>query len=208
MTKGVYSNGYMDKHIAVYMRVSSKSQDVASQEADLKRWVAAQDKPSEWYVDKFTGTSMDRPAFNRLEHQMHTGGVSAIVVWRLDRLGRTARGLHELFEDLIARKVNLVSLREGLDLSTPAGRLLAGVLASVAQYETEVRSERQQAGIQAAIAAGKRWGRLPGTKCSRVPPEKRKAVLEHKEAGWKITDIARAVGMARKTVYAVLREDA
>ena len=68
------------------------------------------------------------------------------------------RGLTALFGLLQERKVNLVSLRDGLDLSTAAGRLMAHVLASVAQYETEIRAERVLAGQAAARAAGKTWG--------------------------------------------------
>jgi DNA invertase Pin-like site-specific DNA recombinase len=192
------------KHIAVYLRVSSKSQDVASQEQDLKRWADTRDEPIEWYRDKFTGKTMDRPGFNRPEREIAAGNVTTLVVWRLDRLGRTAKGLTALFDDLSQRKVNLISLRDGLDLATPAGRLMANVLASVAAYETEVRSERQMAGIAAAKANGKRFGRPPGTKKSRIPDCKRNAIVAHKAAGWKISDIARAVGLARKTVYAVL----
>src|SRR5512135_1612902 len=132
----------MNKHIAVYARVSSRSQDTASQEPDLKRWAKGQNSPVVWFRDKFTGKSMDRPGWNKLMKAVQEGKVSALVVWRLDRLGRTAQGLTTLFEDLRDRKVNLVSLRDGLDLSTPAGRLMANVLASVAQYETEIRAER------------------------------------------------------------------
>jgi DNA invertase Pin-like site-specific DNA recombinase len=198
----------MAKHIAIYLRVSSKSQDSASQQPDLKRWADAQAEPVEWYSDRFTGKSMDRPAFKRLERDIRAGDVSALVVWRLDRLGRTASGLASLFEELVARKVNLVSLRDGLDLSTPAGRLMAGVLASVAVYETEVRSERQMAGIAAAKGRGVKFGRPLGTRKSRIPECKRTAIVAHKAAGWKIADIARAVGLARKTVYAVLKEAA
>jgi DNA invertase Pin-like site-specific DNA recombinase len=133
---------------------------------------------------------------------------STPVVWRLDRLRRTAKGLTALFEDLQNRKVNLVSLRDSLDLSTPAGRLMANVLASVAAYETEVRSERQMAGIAAAKAKGVKFGRPIGTKCSRVPIDKRKAIFEHKAAGWPIAAIARAVKVSRQTVYMVLRQAA
>ncbi|HJU11108.1 MAG TPA: recombinase family protein [Candidatus Binataceae bacterium] len=198
----------MSKHIAVYLRVSSKSQDVASQEQDLKRWAAAQSGNVRWYRDAFTGKTMDRPGFNHLEREIAAGNVSTLVVWRLDRLGRTAKGLTALFDDLYQRKVNLISLRDGLDLSTPAGRLMANVLASVAAYETEVRSERQMAGIAAAKANGVKFGRPVGTRKSRIPEAKRTAILDHKAAGWKIADIARAVGLARKTVYVVLREAA
>ena len=134
------------KHVAVYVRVSSNGQDTKSQEPDLKRWAAAQDTPVTWYRDKASGKSMDRPGWSKLETAIEQGKVSAVVVWRIDRLGRTAKGLTALFDDLRERKVNLVSLKDGLDLSTSAGRLMANVLASVAQYETEVRAERVKAG--------------------------------------------------------------
>jgi len=84
--------------------------------------------------------------------------LSAIVCWRLDSLGRTAKGLTALFHELYERKVNLVSLKDGIDLNTPAGRLMANMLASVAQYETEVRAERVMAGQARARSQGKRWG--------------------------------------------------
>jgi DNA invertase Pin-like site-specific DNA recombinase len=78
------------------------------------------------------------------------------------RLGRTSAGLTALFDELVNRKVNLVSIRDGIDLFTPAGRMMAGVLASVAQYETEVRSERSMAGQAVARAKGKHMGRPAG----------------------------------------------
>src|SRR5688572_15686599 len=97
-------------------------------------------------------------AGNRLMAAVDGGQVGKVVVWRLDRLGRTAKGLTALFEDLMHRKVNLISLRDGIDLNTAAGRLMANVLASVAQYETEVRAERVRAGQQAARKRGVKWG--------------------------------------------------
>jgi DNA invertase Pin-like site-specific DNA recombinase len=196
------------KHIAVYLRVSSQSQDVASQEDELKRWAASRTEPVRWYRDSFTGKTMTRPGFSRVEREIAAGAVSSVCVWRIDRLGRTAKGLTALFDDLYQRKVNLISLRDGLDLSTPAGRLMANVLASVASYETEVRSERQMAGIAAAKKRGVRFGRPRGTRRSRIAPDKRQAVIEHKAAGWKIARIARAVGLSRQSIYAVLREAA
>src|SRR5579864_8379246 len=148
----------MMKHTAIYVRVSSKAQDTASQEPDLKRYAEAQGEGCEWYRDTFTGKSMDRKGWNRLMADVQAGKVSKVVCWRLDRLGRTARGLTALFEELLQGKVNLVSLKDGVDLNTAAGRLMANVLASVAQFETEVRAERVLAGQAAARAKGKRWG--------------------------------------------------
>ena len=83
----------MSKHVAIYVRVSSRSQDTANQEPDLSRWAEGRDTPIAWYRDRFTGTTMDRPGWNKLMRGMEAGAVSAVVVWRLDRLGRKARGL-------------------------------------------------------------------------------------------------------------------
>jgi len=128
-------------HTAIYVRVSSKSQDQRSQIADLQRWAAAyaDGQPVVWYRDKASGKTMNRPGWKRLEAAMRTGQVDRIVCWRLDRLGRTAAGLTALFEDLQRRRINLVSVRDGLDLETASGRLMANVLASVAAFENEIR---------------------------------------------------------------------
>ncbi len=194
----------MAKHVAVYIRVSSKNQDTRSQEPDLKKWADAQDEPVQWYKDRFTGKTMDRPGWNKLEADLRAGRVSRVVVWRLDRLGRTARGLTALFADLQTRSVGLVSLREGLDLSTPAGRLMAHVLASVAQYETEVRGERVRAGQEAARAQGKRWGGSKPGRRVKVSDLQAETIRSLKEGGAPIAAIARTVGLSRPTVYSVL----
>lgn len=195
----------MTRTIGIYVRVSSKTQDEASQLPDLKRWAAAQDAEIIWYRDKFTGKSMDRKDWNRLEADYKGGRLTDIAVWRLDRLGRTAKGLNALFDDLTTRKINLVSLKDGLDLQTPAGRLMANVLASVAQYETEVRAERQLAGIAAAKAAGKHLGRPIGISTPiKVTPEQTEQVKRLKADGTKVAAIARATGLSRPTVYKIL----
>jgi hypothetical protein len=118
----------MTKQHAIYMRVSTKRQDTAGQEPELRRWAESHEGDSHWYRDTYTGTSMDRPGFRQLMRDIESGRVETLVVWRLDRLGRTAKGLTSLFEDLIRCKVNLISLKDGLDLVTPAGRLMANIL--------------------------------------------------------------------------------
>lgn len=192
------------KTVAIYVRVSSKSQDTRSQEADLKRWAEAQDSQVVWYRDKATGTKMERPAMDRLLADVEAGKVAKIVVWRLDRLGRTAAGLTKLFADLTARKVGLYSLRDSLDLETAAGRLMANVLASVASYETEIRRERQQAGIEAAKAAGKTWGGSAKGRMLTVTAEQAAAVKRLAKEGERVTTIARTVGLSRPTIYRLL----
>ena len=193
------------RHVAVYVRVSSAGQSTASQEPDLKRWAEGQDQSVTWYRDQFTGKSMDRPGWNKLEAALEAGKVAAVVVWRLDRLGRTAKGLTALFDDLVVRKVNLVSLREGIDLATPAGRMIANVIASMAQYETEIRAERVLAGQAAARARGKHLGRRPGIRTRiKVTPEQEAQVRRLKAEGQGVTAIARATGLSRPTIYSIL----
>jgi DNA invertase Pin-like site-specific DNA recombinase len=193
------------KHVAVYVRVSKRNgQDVRSQLPDLERWSAAQDQPVKWYKDRFTGKTMNRPAWNQLEADIQAGKVSAVVCWRLDRLGRTARGLTALFDDLLKRKVGLVSLRDGLSLTTPAGKLMAHILASCAEYETEIRAERILAGQAAARAKGKVWGGGKPGRRVRLSEEKEAAILQLKREGKPIAAIARVVGLSRPTIYKAL----
>ncbi len=147
---------------------------------------------------------MNRPGWNKLDEAIRLGKVSKIVVWRLDRLGRTASGLSALFDTLIARKVNLLNLRDGIDLSTAAGRLMANVLASVAQYDNEIRSERVLAGQAKAREDGKRWGGSEKGKRKKVTPLQTKMIHRMKEDGESITKIAEAVRLSRPTIYDVL----
>ncbi len=195
---------------SLYVRVSSKRQDTASQEADLKRWAASQgEEAATWYRDKFTGKTMARPGFEKLLAAIRAGKVDRVVIWRLDRLGRTASGLTALFEELRAARVNLVSLKDGLDLETPAGRLMANVLASVAAFETEVRAERVLAGLAAAREAGVQLGRPAGIHTrTKVTDEQAAQVRRLKAEGEPVAAIARAVGLSRPTVYSILQDAA
>ena len=198
----------MGKHVAIYVRVSSRKQDHRSQLPDLKRWVTSHKKPVRWYRDTMTGKTMERPGWSKLEADLQSGRVSKIVIWRLDRLGRTASGLTALFERLQDAHVGLVSIKDSLDLSTPAGRLMANVLASVAAYEVEVRGERVRAGQAVARAKGKRWGgRQPGTRI-KMTDAKERVIRRMKADGEPITAIAAAVGVSRPTVYAALKKSA
>jgi DNA invertase Pin-like site-specific DNA recombinase len=195
------------KHVAIYLRVSSKAQDERSQLPDLQRWVDANVSGTAvvWYRDKAAGGTMDRPGWQRLYMAAATGEVSRIVCWRLDRLGRTASGLTRLFDELRQRHVGLVSLRDGLDLETPAGRLMGCIVASVAEYENEVRRERILAGQAAARAAGKRWGGSQKGRRLKVKPEQITLIKRLRGEGAAIAAIARAVSVSRPTVYSVLR---
>lgn len=195
------------RFIAVYVRVSTRRQDTRSQEPDLQKWIDAfgDGLPVKWFRDKASGKSMDRPGWNRLETAIDAGHVDRLVCWRLDRLGRTASGLTALFEKLQQRRVTLVSVRDGLDLSTPAGRMMANVLASIAMFENEVRSERIVAGQHAARAAGKTWGGSEKGRRVKVTDEQVATIQRMHREGASKAAMARATGLSRPSVYAVLR---
>lgn len=191
------------RHIAIYVRVSTVEQETESQEPDLKRWQRAYAAclPVKWYRDKDSGEKKDRPAWKRLEADIRMGKVRAIVVWSIDRLDRSASMLTALFDDLQKRKIPLVSMTEGFDLMTPAGELVATVIAAVAQFETKRRRERQRAGIAVAKKAGKYKGRKPGT-----TKENPRAALRLKQKGLNNTEIAQALGVSRMTVIRYLKQ--
>lgn len=195
------------KHIAIYVRVSSKKQELRSQIPDLEHYAAGQTDNVKWYRDKVTGRkTTDGPGWRAIEDGLRLGKISCLVCWKICRLGRTARGLTALFAELIERKVNLIAIKDGVDLSTPAGRMLANVLASLAQYELETLSERQAAGIAAAHAAGKRWGGSPKGKRKKVTPVMERTIARMRKDGESITAIAKTVGLTRHTIYSVLKD--
>ena len=195
---------------AVYLRVSSNQQDTKAQEQDLRAWAAQQEAKGEtvvWFKDKATGTNYNRKDWQRLEADLNAGKVSRLVVWRLDRLGRTAGETIQLLDSLEAKGIGFLSLRDGFDPSTPSGRLQRNILASVAQFETEIRKERQLAGIAAKRAEndGKcPWGgRKTGTRIT-LTEEKEALARKLRSEGQSVASIARNLGIARKTVYVAL----
>jgi DNA invertase Pin-like site-specific DNA recombinase len=190
---------------AIYVRVSSKDQSHASQLPDLERWVAAHEGEVEWFKDSFTGKTMSRPGMDKLMASLYAHEIERIVVWRLDRLGRTTKGLCELFEELLVRKVDLVSLRDGFSLSSPAGRLHARILASVAEYETEIRTERVRAGQVVAKKKGKQWGGSKKGWRWKVTVDQDLLIHELWRAGKTVTSIARSTGLSRPTVYRIVQ---
>lgn len=199
----------MKSAAAVYIRISSAKQDHASQVPDIARYVAANGLEATTYRDTASGKTMSRPGFEKLMEAVRAGRISTVIVWRLDRLGRTASGLTSLFDELRERKVNLVSIKDGLDLATPAGRLMSNVLASVAQFETEIRAERVLAGLAVAKANGVRLGRPAGVRTRiSITTEQVATMRTMKAEGLGVSHIARATGVSRQSVYDALREAA
>lgn len=146
--------------VAIYARVSTTDQNPENQLLELRRYVGARGWTAVEYVDKGVSGAKDRrPALDQLVADARRHKVRGVVCWRLDRLGRNLRHLVLLLDDWQSRGIAFVTMSEGIDTSTPAGRLVAGVLASIAEFERARIQERIHAGLGRARAQGKRIGR-------------------------------------------------
>ena len=146
--------------VAIYARVSTADQTCENQLLELRRYVQARGWTAREFVDTGISGSKDRrPALDELSAAVKRHQVEAVVCWRLDRLGRNLRHLVLFLDDLNARGIAFVTIGEGIDTSTAAGRLVAGVLGSIAEFERARIQERVRAGLARARAQGKRLGR-------------------------------------------------
>ena len=153
---------------AIYARVSTLDQEPENQLAELRRYADARGwMPTEYVDHGVSGAKERRPALDRLLADARRRRFDVLVCWRLDRLGRNLRHLVTLLDELAALGVSFVSLGEGIDCTTPAGRLQLHVLAALAEFERARCVERVQAGLQRARAQGKRLGRPVGSRSYR-----------------------------------------
>src|SRR5438132_3005613 len=145
---------------AIYARVSTVDQEPENQLAEIRRYAEARGWTATEYVDHgVSGAKEKRPALDRLLADARRRRFDVLVCWRLDRLGRNLRHLITLLEDLQALGVAFVSLAEGIDATTPAGKLQMHILGAIAEFERARIAERVRAGLQRAKAQGKRLGR-------------------------------------------------
>ena len=185
---------------AIYARVSTTVQTCENQLLELRRYCAARG----WtvfkeYLDEGVSGSKDRrPALDELLKAARRRRFDVLVCWRLDRLGRNLRHLILLLDELHALGVAFVSLAEGIDATTPAGRLQLHVLGAIAEFERARIQERVKAGLARAKAQGKRLGR-PRRQLSAA----RLAAL----TGASLNEAASELGISRSTLQRRLREE-
>jgi len=146
---------------AIYVRVSTAEQSVDSQLRDLREFCSARGlRDVVEYCDAgVSGMKDSRPAWNRCWDAVQKGRHHMLIVHALDRVGRSLPHLVMIMEYLRSHNIALVSYRENIDLSTSAGKMLAGMFALMAEYERNIISERTKAGLRQARAAGKHIGR-------------------------------------------------
>jgi DNA invertase Pin-like site-specific DNA recombinase len=149
------------------------------------------------YVDHASGAKESRPSLNRLMADARQRKFDALVVWKIDRFGRSLRHLVNVLADLEAVGVAFVSLKDNLDLGTPSGRLMFQIIAAMGEFERSLIKERVVAGLRHARQMGKRLGRPPA-----VVDTDQIAALRRSGASWR--EIARRTGLGIGTVYAAL----
>ena len=181
---------------AIYARVSTLDQHVENQLQELRQYVERRGWTPVEYVDRGVSGAKDRrPALDDLLKAARRRRFDVLVCWRLDRLGRNLRHLILLLDELQALGIAFVTLGEGIDTSTPAGRLQLHILSAIAEFERSRIQERVRAGLARAKAQGRRLGRP-----EREIPDERLAAVQ----GLPVREAARRLGIPRTTLQRAL----
>src|SRR5215217_7044483 len=173
-----------------YARVSTNEQNLDSQRDALTKAGCEQ-----IFTDQVSGTKARRPGLEDALSHLRTG--DTLVVWRLDRLGRSLRHLIDTVTNLQEKGVGFKSLTESIDTTTSGGRLVFNIFSSLAQFEREIIKERTQAGLQAARARGRTGGRRKALTENQVQQLRQLAAdPEHS-----VEEICKTFGISRMTFY-------
>lgn len=192
------------KSVAAYVRVSTVGQNEAGQRAEIERWLSGngmEPRSVRWYVDKKSGDTLQRPAFEQLQAAVFSGAIGTVVTYKLDRLSRSLKdGINTLY-DWCDKGLRVVSVTQQIDFNGTVGKMLAAVLLGIAEMEQETRRERQAVGIAEAKRRGVYIGRKPGT--TKAKPER---AVKLREKGLSVEEICKSLGVSRNTVFVYLRQ--
>lgn len=173
-----------------YARVSSEEQKLDTQLDKLKDCYRI-------FEEKGSGIDDQRPQLQECLRYLREG--DTLFITKIDRLARSTLHLCQIVEKLQKKKVDLVVLDQNIDTSTSSGRLLLNMLGVIAQFETEIRAERQRDGIRKAKEKGIRFG-----KPFKLTNDQVKEMWEKREKGFKIKDLMQEYGLSKATIYIYL----
>lgn len=150
----------MDTRIAIYLRVSTDSQSTDLQRSEIEDYV----KSRGWsyvvvYEDKLSGTTTKRPGLQKMLSDARNKKFDVLICWKLDRLFRSLKDLINTLNELSDLKIDFISIKDNIDLTTASGRLLAHLLGAIGQFEADLIKMRVMAGLQEARRKGIRLGR-------------------------------------------------
>ena len=177
-----------------YARVSTITQTLEQQTEQLTTAGAGK-----IFSDVMSGARDDRPGFAECLKYLRDG--DTLIVWRLDRLGRNMRSIVNTIHDLTERGITLRSLQDGVDTSTSTGRMVAGILTSIAEYERELVRERTALKLAHARKSGVKFGRP-----TKLNGDQAALARRMKESGETAATICKTLGIGRTTLYRYLGE--
>lgn len=179
-----------------YMRVSSRD-DRQSTDLQHDALIAAGVDPRHLFEDHMSGARDDRPGLDAAMAYLQAG--DTLVIWRLDRLGRSLRHLLDLVDDMAKRGVDLKCLSGEIDTTTATGRLMLQLLGALAEYERSLTQERIMAGLDAAARRGRHGGRPRALSQEQIDTARRL-----RTDGMSIAAVARSIGANDATVARAL----
>ena len=175
-----------------YGRVSSVGQSLEVQRSKLDEYGC-----DKIFLDKHSGVTADRPKLKEVRNYVRQG--DSLVITKLDRLARSTYHLTQISEELKQKGVDLVVLDQNIDTSTSTGKLLFNMLASIAEFETEIRKERQLEGIAKAKEMGIQFGRKPKLLNGQIEEMRRE-----RDRGIKISELMSKYSISKASVYRLL----
>jgi DNA invertase Pin-like site-specific DNA recombinase len=178
-----------------YARVSTQDQNLSLQLDALKK--AGCERV---YEDRISGATTERPGWEKAKTALREGDV--LVVWRLDRLGRSIRHLIDTVGELEERGVGFQSVTESIDTTTNGGKLVFHIFSALAEFERELIRERTAAGLSAARARGRKGGRPKKLTAKKL--EQAKKLLA--DGSMSVQEVAEALGVGRATLYRALKQ--
>lgn len=188
--------------VAYYIRVSTTRQNHDGQRAELQRWLDGNNIDQgqvEWYADKESGSTLERPEFDRLQRDIFEGTVKTVVLWKLDRLSRRLKDGVDILAAWCEKSIKIVVVTQQIELNGAVGRMIAALLLGLAEIEHEYRRERQMAGIAAARMKGAYLGRKRGT--TKSQPQRAR---ELRDKGLTAAEIAQALAVSQRTAFRYL----
>ena len=178
-----------------YARVSTQEQNL-----DLQRDALGRAGCERIVEDTAGGGKVHRIGLERVKEQLRPGDV--LVVWRLDRLGRSLRHLIDMMTELEGQGIGFQSITEAIDTTTPGGKLVFHIFGALAEFERNLIRERTKAGLEAARARGRKGGRR-----KKLDERKRALAVDlYQSKKHTIDEICRTVGISKPTLYAYVRE--
>ena len=184
------------------MRIGYARVSTAEQNLDLQRDALHAAGCERIHAETVSGGRSERPELARALEALRPGDV--LVVWKLDRLGRSLKELVALVEAIGGRGAGLVSLSDPIDTTSAQGRLVFSIFASLAEFERSLIVERTRAGLAAARARGRKGGRPPGLS-ARARTTAAAAEALYREGRLSVVEIARTLGIGKATLYRYLR---